>query len=244
MFLIKDAILSHLSFARRQSHFLLIMNVFKRNPKVLKTAIDLICISCLLGLLFVKVTPPHKGFACNDATIRLPMKKSSISTNAVFAWGYVVPVALIIVVETLAFLRRRERSVSRTLKAEFIWILWNELLIFFLRSDRAAAADKRGKGTIGKLRPTFFAVCRPENFTCSEPAFFVQEYTCGNRSDEEVEDVRSSFFSSHSSFSFYIAVYTILYHLHTKSAGISSASICQSFNSLWLPLLFLSLCPG
>lgn len=72
------------------------MEVLRRNPKLVKFLIDIICISCLIGLLFLNLVPGKTGFACNDSSIRKGKKQSSISTNAVFTWGYIIPVILII----------------------------------------------------------------------------------------------------------------------------------------------------
>lgn len=190
------------------------METVRRNPKAVKIVIDVVCISSLTAALFVPVTPPHKGFACNDATIRLPQRPSSINTNAVFTWGYVIPVTIIILVETLGLMHRRRRSITRTLKVEFIWFLWNELLILFFGAMLQQLVIIVAKGTMGKLRPTFFAVCRPVNFTCTDDTMHVDEYYCENGNEDEVVDARSAFFSSHASFTFYVSVYTVLYLQH------------------------------
>lgn len=183
-------------------------------PKVTKVLMDLVSLTGLLAYALLPVTPPPTGFWCDDMTIRQPRMPSSLNTNQCYVWGYLIPIILMIVVETASFLSRCRRSQSRMLKYEWLWITWNEVLIFLFGIIATQTTTNVAKGTFAKHRPNFFAICRPFNYTCDVTLNYALTYSCHNQDPEQVADVRASFFSGHSSFSFFVAVYTILYLQH------------------------------
>ena len=80
------------------------------------------------------------------------------------------------------------------------------------------------KYKIGRLRPYFLTVCKPDlsDENCKDEnnyPIFVTNNTCEAEIDV-VREARKSFFSGHSSFSFYSATFLILYmHARLKSTS-------------------------
>lgn len=64
------------------------------------------------------------------------------------------------------------------------------------------------KYSIGRLRPNFIEVCQLDILKiCDSEYKYIQEYECQNPDKKMVLDAHLSFYSAHSAFSFYIALY-------------------------------------
>ncbi|XP_041358648.1 phospholipid phosphatase 3-like [Gigantopelta aegis] len=94
------------------------------------------------------------------------------------------------------------------------WLMALKGISFFLFGVMVTEAFTEViKHSIGRLRPNFFDVCKPEfnNINCSTR--YITEYTCMNTefSEREIRESRLSFPSGHASFGMFCAVYTALY---------------------------------
>ena len=88
-----------------------------------------------------------------------------------------------------------------------------------------------GKLTVGRLRPHFLTVCRPDiTFSPSvcgsqaEPEY-ITKFECSGLEEERIQDARLSFPSGHSSAALYSSVFTILYLGHRASSKHASSLV-------------------
>eukprot|EP00096_Caligus_rogercresseyi_P014012 TRINITY_DN6563_c0_g1_i1.p1 TRINITY_DN6563_c0_g1~~TRINITY_DN6563_c0_g1_i1.p1 ORF type:complete len:283 (-),score=49.21 TRINITY_DN6563_c0_g1_i1:736-1584(-) len=168
--------------------------------------------------------PVQRGFYCDDESLSYPYHPSTIPTYALYITGFGFPFIVILLTE----------ATLGKLINDYV------LLIPYLRSVLKACIDfgfgagvsqcftDIAKYSIGRLRPHFFDVCRPdfENLDCSTRSY-ISNYTCmGNpelfHSPEEIKtrvnDAHLSFFSGHASFSCQSVTFIILY-LHARTRG-------------------------
>lgn len=207
-----------------------------------KLLIDFFLLCCLgIGIIlfkFVLKEAYHRGFYCDDETIRYPYKPSTISTGLLMALSVPLPIITILLFEGNRLYREQtgdpyltlpssfsvgNRTVHRFLVRIYIFIGY-----FLAGACMSQMLTDIGKYSIGRLRPHFIDICRPkwEILNCTATGGFPNENYI-DRPDAEIcngipglsEAERShmfleshlSFPSGHASFSFYCAMYTILY---------------------------------
>lgn len=119
------------------------------------------------------------------------------------------------------------------------------------------------KYSTGRLRPHFLDVCRSSVNTstisqCGDAATYVEHYMCLGRDEKRITDARLSFFSGHTSHSFYWAMFfsvSILLECFSmlnfcfSSAALSSCShwsnlsnFCSFSCSIYFTLWISSIC--
>lgn len=87
---------------------------------------------------------------------------------------------------------------------QYSWTLYHILILFVFGATASVSITSVAKYTVGRLRPHFLALCRP-NITCEgrSPVEYIENYVC----TYENSDARMSFFSGHSSWAAYTAVF-------------------------------------
>ncbi|KIH45198.1 PAP2 family protein [Ancylostoma duodenale] len=94
------------------------------------------------------------------------------------------------------------------------------------------------KYTIGRQRPHFMDVCRPNiGYTeCKDPDVYITNFTCTGSNKYLIHESQLSFYSGHSAFSFYGAWFTSLY--------LQARLYRPLFSRLLLPVIQFSLFGG
>ncbi|XP_024132104.1 phospholipid phosphatase 1 [Oryzias melastigma] len=175
----------------------------------------LLDISCLIlvGLPFfilnIQRNPYKRGFFCNDESIRYPLKEDTIPD--VLLGGVMIPFTIIVVVcgEFLSVYLPLARNQS--FGRNYMSCVYKAVGSYLFGAAANQSLTDIAKYTIGRLRPNFLAVCKPqwdrincktggyvENFTCTGDPFLVKES-------------RLSFYSGHSSFSMYCMIFLVFY---------------------------------
>uniref|UniRef100_A0AC34R085 Phosphatidic acid phosphatase type 2/haloperoxidase domain-containing protein n=1 Tax=Panagrolaimus sp. JU765 TaxID=591449 RepID=A0AC34R085_9BILA len=79
------------------------------------------------------------------------------------------------------------------------------------------ASTGLAKRSIGRLRPRFLAVCRPnvDLDACATLPLYIHDYNCTNPNIDEVMDTRVSFYSGHAVDSMVAAMFSSLY-IHAR----------------------------
>ncbi|PSN49341.1 putative phosphatidate phosphatase [Blattella germanica] len=169
-------------------------------------AADVLCVLAV-GLLFLVIylfVPPfHRGFFCDDESIRYPVPiTQTVSDAAVAIVSTCVPIVVIVVVEFL-----QEGPSAPTDLVIFGWTP----LVWMVQSYEHIGVFLFGTG-IGRLRPHFFMACHPIGMDCaSDPTHTYHiDYQCSGNPDI-VHEARMSFPSGHSSLSFYAATFLVMY---------------------------------
>ncbi|UYV67466.1 PPAP2A [Cordylochernes scorpioides] len=171
-------------------------------------------------VLYVVGEPYARGFFCDDETLRYPDVPSTVSNKALYLGGILIPVFVITAVEVYCHLTNRIPLDSTSSLHRISGMKISPLLVRLVVSLRyflfgaciSQFVTDVAKYTIGRLRPHFWAVCVP-NIDCSkvEPQFYVSNYTCLNPSWFDSRETKLSFLSGHASFSFYGAVYLVMF---------------------------------
>ena len=146
--------------------------------------------------------PNKTGFYCNDETIALPYKNDTVSFSTTLAFGLSAPLLIVLVVELVVLPIWRKSNFcwlafyfffylqgnidifaesSTTLESETVGIIIGYLF------GAAASVSLVGiaKSTIGRLRPHFLDVCKPdfsqiECGTFQRPNYITEYHCLGN----------------------------------------------------------------
>lgn len=220
-------------------------------PKEAKTMSGQVCrnvlakailqIVCLLGLLFPMAyvyvisnnyEPYHRGFFCDDQNLKHPYTEQQTvpMSICIIIWA-VICVFFIILIESLRTYVEKDKAnpIDNSKYTPLIAIeLYRHFGYFLLGAISCLLFTEVAKYTIGRLRPHFLTICKPDYSTdlCREQpdsGMGFQRYV--TESEEQLcsgglkngttkkmlKEARLSFLSGHSSFSFYCATFMVVY---------------------------------
>ncbi|XP_037744054.1 phospholipid phosphatase 3 [Chelonia mydas] len=161
---------------------------------------------CEVGL----VPPMRRGFYCNDSSIRYPLKRAeTVSDTVLISVGILITSLSISLGESYRIhsLRLGSRSFVPN---PYVAVLYKEIGAFLFGCTVGQSLTNMAKITVGRLRPHFLAVCRPDLLILNCSRGYVEEYTCTAGPSEEKE-ARKSFYSGHASFAMYSMTYLVFY---------------------------------
>ncbi|CAJ0605817.1 unnamed protein product [Cylicocyclus nassatus] len=191
--------------------------------RVLRLVGDIAVFACcgvplIIIELFAK--PYKRGFYCDDESIRYPYLKDTVSTAVLGAGGIAIGLVTIIATEVIRLILERnytDEFLSYRLCCCEIHRIFVRLYCFIgyflLGFIFEQLLVDIGKYTIGRHRPHFMDVCRPDigYDTCTSPEQYVTNFTCTGDDQHLIKESKLSFFSGHSAFSFYVAWFCSLY---------------------------------
>jgi len=178
--------------------------------------------------------PYHRGFFCDDQNLKHPFSEQTVPIGqCVIIWA-VCSVSLIILVEILrsAAERRARQEAGRSKPiqgSKTPWIaveLYRHFGFFTLGALSTLLFTEMAKYTIGRLRPHFLTICKPDysDELCKGEGGYLkfvegdETEVCkglvengGTTTPEMLHEARLSFLSGHSSFSFFCATFLIIY---------------------------------
>eukprot|EP00071_Canis_lupus_P040975 XP_022274532.1 phospholipid phosphatase 3 isoform X2 [Canis lupus familiaris] len=184
------------------------------SKRMLLICLDLFCLF-MAGLPFLiietsTIKPYHRGFYCNDESIKYPLKIGETINDAVLcAVGIVIAILAIITGEFYRIYYLKEKSRS-TIQNPYVAALYKQVGCFLFGCAISQSFTDIAKVSIGRLRPHFLNVCNPDfsQINCSEG--YIQNYKCRG-DDSKVQEARKSFFSGHASFSMYTMLYLVVF---------------------------------
>ncbi|KAM4641207.1 phospholipid phosphatase 3 isoform 1-T1 [Discoglossus pictus] len=182
--------------------------------RVLLLFLDIFClILAALPFLIIEtstIEPYRRGFYCDDESIQYPYQSRETINDAVLsAVGILIAILAIIVGEFFRIYYLKERSHS-FIQNPYVAALYKQVGCFIFGCAISQSFTDIAKVSIGRLRPHFLAVCKPDYTTINCSDGYIENYTCqGNES--KVMEARKSFFSGHASFSMYTMLYLVLY---------------------------------
>ncbi|XP_030052740.1 phospholipid phosphatase 3 [Microcaecilia unicolor] len=160
---------------------------------------------------FGVVSPVQRGFFCDDNSIQYPLKREeTVSDTVLICVGILVTSLSIALGESyrIRFLGSRSRSF---ISSPYVSILYKEIGAFLFGCTVGQSLTNIAKLSIGRLRPNFLAICRPDFSTLNCSAGYVENYTCTTENKSAVREARKSFYSGHASFSMYAMLYLVFY---------------------------------
>uniref|UniRef100_A0A0K0D1H3 AcidPPc domain-containing protein n=1 Tax=Angiostrongylus cantonensis TaxID=6313 RepID=A0A0K0D1H3_ANGCA len=167
----------------------------------------------------------HRGFFCDDASIRYPYKADTITNTNLFL--YAIFVIILTVSFRFSFFFVSEEKVSQRLNPEeqvrnlastnHINVLKHEQLTeksfdsIIIGYAQIGAVSlyviiNLTKITVGRLRPHFLDVCKPKDLVCKKYYRYITNYVCTGDEDLVLE-ARKSFFSGHSAIAMYSSTF-------------------------------------
>jgi phosphatidate phosphatase len=200
-----------------------------KRKRIAQSIIDAICIViAFLAFIFVYVflDPKMNGFYCNDTDIFYPHRDDTIQFWVVGIYGTFGPIIIILVVELLnskliMFRNGKNKLDSKEKRKHFFISILHALSLFILGIGLTLLVTEIGKRWVGRLRPHFMDVCKPDftKFTCLTTTGFNQVYNYIDTSSPSfctgdaalVKEARLSFPSGHSSFAWYTMIFLIVY---------------------------------
>ncbi|XP_030017004.1 phospholipid phosphatase 3-like isoform X2 [Sphaeramia orbicularis] len=183
------------------------------NRRKLLVGVDLFCLFLvvLVAAFFHKSPfPPYqRGFFCSDSSISLPYKSSTVSNKVLTAVGVAVPVVSIIIGESYRIYFLHEGSKS-FVGNPYISALYKQVGVFIFGCAISQSFTDIAKVSVGRLRPHFLDVCKPDFSTINCSLGYITDYQCQGP-EGKVQEARKSFFSGHASFSMYTMLYLVFY---------------------------------
>ncbi|KAJ0057211.1 hypothetical protein NL108_002153, partial [Boleophthalmus pectinirostris] len=170
-------------------------------------------IACLLaGLPFAILNfqqPFQRGFFCNDESVKYPYKEDTISHQLL--GGLMIPVLIITMIIGECLLVYHKKLQSKSSFGSYVACIYKAVGTFLFGAAMSQSLTDIAKYSIGRLRPHFLDICRPDwkLINCSMGAY-IEDYTCTG-DPQKVQEGRLSFYSGHSSFSMYCMLFLALY---------------------------------
>uniref|UniRef100_A0A668VRB9 Phospholipid phosphatase 1 n=1 Tax=Oreochromis aureus TaxID=47969 RepID=A0A668VRB9_OREAU len=190
----------------------------QRKISVPLTSCNLYLFLCLIaslvaGLPFAILTlrhsPFHRGFFCNDDSIKYPYKDDTISYQLLGC--VMIPVTVLTMIVGECLLVHLNRIKSKSSFGSYVACVYKAIGTFVFGAAMSQSLTDIAKYSIGRLRPHFLDVCRPEwkLINCSAGTY-IEDFTCTGDA-KQVNEARLSFYSGHSSFSMYCMLFLALY---------------------------------
>ncbi|KAM6975999.1 phospholipid phosphatase 1 isoform 2-T2 [Tautogolabrus adspersus] len=174
--------------------------------------LDIVCL-VLVGLPFIVLTVQHRpyrrGFFCNDDSIKYPFKEETISPQLL--GGVMIPVTILTMIIGECLLVYLKRIKSKSSFGSYLSSVYKAIGTFLFGAAMSQSLTDIAKYSIGRLRPHFLDVCKPDwkKINCSSGAY-IEDFTCTGDATM-VNEGRLSFYSGHSSFSMYCMLFLALY---------------------------------
>lgn len=189
--------------------------------KIIMDFAILFCIGFLILSFYLWGTPYKRGFFCDDESLKHPYRESTVTNLMLYIVGLCLPVVTMCLTEWI-HLRDHKSGRPRELMGReiptWVWEAYRVVGVFLFGCACQQLTTDIAKYTIGRLRPHFFDICRP-NINCTAPENkwrYIVDFEC-LRTDEPklIKEMRLSFPSGHSSFSAYTMLYFSFY-LHKR----------------------------
>ncbi|XP_046810389.1 putative phosphatidate phosphatase isoform X2 [Lucilia cuprina] len=189
----------------------------------------LLCVGFPILCFFLWGDSYKRGFFCDDESLMHPFKESTVKSWMLYIIGLVLPISVILIVEIIQSKNHEKLTNGNSTARRYVfmdyeipdWMVecYKKIGIFGFGAAVSQLTTDIAKYSIGRLRPHFIDVCQPimpDHTTCADPknlGKYITDFTCGNpyATKRMLKEVRLSFPSGHSSFTFYTMVYVALY---------------------------------
>ncbi|KAG5834336.1 phospholipid phosphatase 1-like isoform X1 [Anguilla anguilla] len=157
-----------------------------------------------------KIKPYQRGFFCNDDSIKYPFHPSTVTSTVLYTVGFSLPICSMIFGECLSVYCKRVNSKS-SFGNSYVACVYKAVGTFLFGAAMSQSLTDIAKYAIGRLRPHFLDVCKPDQWDqICKVDVYVEDFNCtGDKT--MVNEGRLSFYSGHSSFSMYCMLFLALY---------------------------------
>jgi phosphatidate phosphatase len=185
--------------------------------KVLLDVVLLMCVGFPILFIFLWGIPFRRGFFCNDEDLIHPYHPSTVPSIYLYIVGIVMNCTVMILIEYLNQPQYTRKVFFMGANIPYWWYnAYYVILVFAFGMACSQLSTDIMKYTVGRLRPHFLTVCRP-NIDCSLPAnrhVYHVDFNCTSNfinNARIMKEMRLSFPSGHSSFSMYSMLYFAIY---------------------------------
>lgn len=189
------------------------------NKGVFCICLDVFCL-IMAGLPFAVLNIQHKpfkrGFFCSDYSLKYPFKDDTISYQLLM--GIMIPFSLFIIIFCECFSVYLRSRASFTY--EYVVCVYKSVGSFVFGAALSQSLTDIAKYSVGRLRPHFLTVCKPDWNLIDCKSGYIENFTCTGDSTLTNEG-RLSFYSGHSSFSMYCMLFLALYLQSRLTSGWS-----------------------
>ncbi|XP_024143954.1 phospholipid phosphatase 3 isoform X2 [Oryzias melastigma] len=181
--------------------------------KKVLVVLDIFCL--LLAMLPTLVLhhtfarPYQRGLYCSDSSLKYPYQSSTVPTSVLLIVGLTLPVVSIMIGECFRIHQLHDGTKS-FVGNPYVAALYKQIGVFLFGCAVSQSFTDIAKVSVGRMRPHFLDVCKPDFSTIDCSVGYITNYTCTGR-DSEVQEARKSFFSGHASFSLYTMLYLAFY---------------------------------
>ncbi|XP_016337154.1 phospholipid phosphatase 1 isoform X2 [Sinocyclocheilus anshuiensis] len=156
-----------------------------------------------------KIKPYQRGFFCNDESISYPFHTSTVTSTVLYTVGFTLPISSMIIGECLSVYLNRIKS--KSFCNSYVACVYKAIGTFLFGAAMSQSLTDIAKYSIGRLRPHFLDVCKPDwtQNNCTGGAY-IEDFICTG-DPAKVNEGRLSFYSGHSSFSMYCMLFLALY---------------------------------
>ncbi|KAL3112827.1 hypothetical protein niasHT_019801 [Heterodera trifolii] len=187
---------------------------------------------------FKWVGPYQRGFFCDDDSIRLPYKSSTVPDWLLLVYALGVPPFVFAFGEFICLSRAPALAIRQRLNdfefgegdrlrffCRFAYFYGNYLIAFVANFTFTLVA----KFSVGRLRPHFVDLCKPNVVDfCATPTnwhTYIEHFECDkNVLQDQIDSARLSFFSGHSSLAMCASVFIAIY-LHVRLSPLFRARL-------------------
>ncbi|KAJ3605917.1 hypothetical protein NHX12_027960 [Muraenolepis orangiensis] len=157
-----------------------------------------------------KVRPYQRGFFCHDDSINYPFHNSTVTSAVLYTVGFTLPIVCMFVGEWLTV--HLNRAKPKPFSRAYIVSVYKAVGTFLFGAAMSQSLTDIAKYSIGRLRPHFLDVCKPDwsKINCTAGGY-IEDFICTGKDTRLNNEGRLSFYSGHSSFSMYCMLFLALY---------------------------------
>ncbi|XP_023867693.1 phospholipid phosphatase 1 [Salvelinus sp. IW2-2015] len=155
----------------------------------------------LAALKLGQIKPYQRGFFCNDDSISYPFHSSTVTSNVLYGVGFTLPICSMVFGECLSVYLKRIKSKS-SFSNMYVARVYKAIGTFVFGAAMSQSLTDIAKYSIGRLRPHFLDVCKPDwkLINCTAGTY-IEDFTCTGDAHLANEGRWAVFLSGHSSFS-------------------------------------------
>uniref|UniRef100_A0A0N4ZC85 AcidPPc domain-containing protein n=1 Tax=Parastrongyloides trichosuri TaxID=131310 RepID=A0A0N4ZC85_PARTI len=209
--------------------------------------IGILLITIFIRLLFYTISkiigPRITPLPCDTKDISFPFKKSTVPSLPFSIAMYVITILIIMITEYYKMDGIKKEFIDKGKKPRFQRkvFLFVILKIFVLNQIGQCIVFcilRVSKYSVGKLRPNFMDICKPNlmNIPCING--FYKSYQCNSTSTDDLIDARLSFFSGHTAYGFYFAIFIIMY-MFIQRTSLKGKKLAYISTPLWIAVATL-----
>ena len=124
-------------------------------------------------------TPQRRGFFEKDQNLLYPYHGSTVKAFVLHIVGILIPLCLILL---HYFVKSGKKFERKKWKENFVIIALPTFIGYLFGAGATEILTMVGKYNAGRLRPHFFDVCKPGNYSTNVDLEYIEEYDCGGNS--------------------------------------------------------------